>query len=821
MFKRSRCIFVSVLLCMSHIVFGMEQPFRPLGIEELPRPYQAINHPAPVNKAVPLEGKLKPIAVVLERNLERYDEFEQSHPALASAALKGSMVVAKGVLFAGAGALSGATLGTAVGGPVGGVAGAVVMGGEGFMVGMSKGIADEIKASFVRKIAGEQLDALVSRGVDGLAPQFLRLDSSLDERDTKILAGCAIGSMLTSAEFKLVSKGMLRAAGRGLAHPRAVVKRAIKDPRGALYALSRTRILTHSPLTHAAHALPGALVETVEEQVLAQPGQPHAADHDALGQQLAQAQNELGDLLVQTVRENVHHDLETSAQIMRLEKNPDKAVATREIKTHIEAAKTNRSYELSKNTFADAFEGVSAVLSIAGNHKAARQIATFGHAGIKIMDSCHMLATGTSLVGASMAPLALSPLAPFVGIASAVSCLCSLFGDDGGGEATRAICTAIKQMHQALSEQIKVVHAHMIERFDGLENKVDQLDLRLVQGFLGMRQQMQDFSATTRYSFARIESEVQVLHEINAKADVLLLRPLVTSCEAVDSYQDRHGDLKTMEPKAVSSHCEVLENAVRGVDPTYANLNGHACSDFFPLTMNRMLTSAAPEARLGYLAKYMTAVLGQALPRDVDAATLPHLGIFELGLKRYLALRKGTTHIPYDDEGNMLRSIARTGEHALTFVGAIEGNEVLFGKLFDNYQQSLKKVCAVCNQAFERKSLEFLDAVHGNALKINREEIETFPACLTTSGSAYFTGNFAFIAGQHALMKQQLSENLGIVAQNKPRFKVSISDTKALLLANGNHTMLNTIALPSNTTTQEFPKILFDARKKSAIIEHR
>ena len=85
-----------------------------------------------------------------------------------------------------------------------------------------------------------------------------------------------------------------------------------------------------------------------------------------------------------------------------------------------------------------------------------------------------------------------SCICPYVGIICAVASLVSLAADDGSdglGEALGQIQQSILHMHQSLSQQMSVLHDHMMVRFDGLENEIDSMRVHMVQGFLGMARQ--------------------------------------------------------------------------------------------------------------------------------------------------------------------------------------------------------------------------------------------------------------------------------------------------------------------------------------------
>ena len=104
--------------------------------------------------------------------------LKKTHPHLAEYALKGTLIVAKGVVGAGSGLI--------VAGPPGAVTGGIS--------GITQGVVGEVRGAMINHVAGEQIEAIINRGVDTLVPRFLSLDHSLNEQEARILASVAIGS---------------------------------------------------------------------------------------------------------------------------------------------------------------------------------------------------------------------------------------------------------------------------------------------------------------------------------------------------------------------------------------------------------------------------------------------------------------------------------------------------------------------------------------------------------------------------------------------------------------------------------------------------
>lgn len=745
-----------------------------------------------------LDNKLKPIAEILERGLERYEKFESTHPELAEYTLKSSMIVGKGLLFATAGAYSGAIMGSALG-PVGTVTGGAVMAGEGFVTGTIMGIGHEIRGAIVKNVAGEHIEALAGKGIDRLAPQLQRLDRSLDEYDARILAASAIGATLSANEFRMVSKGLMRTAYRSLMVPRALAKKMITDPSQTLYDLARTRVSIGSmviePLKYGVRGRPTVAQEVIFKELSLQKPAPVNDLPPLYKEFLAEFQQQTKEILSNKGPGSIQDGIQTSRRIMELEKSSDKQLAAREIQKMCDTYQSQINYELFHATAQDLFTGCSAVLYIAGDQASARKVAGMGYAGLQLMGACHSLATGAAMPGV-MGITYTSPIGPFAAIASAVAMLVSLTNTDDDNN--NQLGEYLQQMHRALSQQISELHEHMMQRFDRLEEKVNILHLHLVQGFIKLSQQMRDFNAASLYSFERIESQLRALHEINAKIDGLLLQPMIKSCSEIERFHTRFGSLESMEAKEVTDHCKTLEEGLLGIHPRHEFLNGHICADFSPLGINRVLTSGTPESLLGYLAQYSQTVLAQPLPPTIQPAKLPHLGLFTLALERYLALRSKTP-VAYDDQCHAIADIAHVGQHALSFIESVQRNSPLFEKLIMQYTSNFQKLLARFAEALDKKSMEVLDAVVGNAINLNKAGIETFPVCsgITTiptnmyynkwdkARSSHDANINSVLASRHNQMKPVLMQAsaLNRLIQYKDSFKLDLAASKETLLA--------------------------------------
>ena len=579
----------------------------------------------------------------------------------------------------------------------------------------------------------------------------------------------------------------------------------------------------HTAVHQTAHTVQDGITGAATEAMVRIEDLPTRTSVTPQGRQaLAQAQTEVQELMVNSVRQQVQATRTARPQQQRTGSQSSTSSATTvQNPQDLQAI----DYELMRNTIADASQGIASLLSIAGDRTAARQLMVVSNAGLHIMDGCRAIAASASIATAASTAAATStaatastalmatPIAPYVCIAMAVASLLSLMDDDdnsdGLGQALNALSQQIQQVYEALSAQIRTMHEHMLERFDGLERNVNRMHVDLVRGFLRVSQQMRDGFASNQYSFEQINSELQQLHAISVQIDGLLVAPMVESCSAIQLFSNRFGSLRSMQEREAIAHCQTIENALLGVHPTHECVNGYVCADVCPATAIRMLASSSPASLLGYLARYATTVLGQPVPQTIRPEKLAHLGLFELGLRQYLKLRKNTPQIAYDTQCHMLNSIAEVGHHALTFIHSVQTNRALFERLCANYQASYQRTQELSNQAFEKRSSDLLDLVHSNAVLGTSKELNSFPILskfFTYNGQIpLFTPLYSRLCTQYEQIKPGHQSHAAWISQNKFHFKTPITSSPSGLLSNPDKTLFAVNITPNHVLPDQIP----------------
>lgn len=191
-------------------------------------------------------------------------------------------------------------------------------------------------------------------------------------------------------------------------------------------------------------------------------------------------------------------------------------------------------YRRVRSMLSDGFEGLAANLRLGGKPERSQDVLQFGSGAVVLMDSCYMLATGSSLLGSQMGLFAMaSPIAPYVGLIQAAALLLPLFKKkkkrDDGREALRQ---AIIQAFQQLAHQAAEVHKDMFTAFSHLENQIEKVQLETLRRFLKLEQELQEgFKKPLVQAVQKMQQELSSLPIVSAKVEALttttLAQPLL------------------------------------------------------------------------------------------------------------------------------------------------------------------------------------------------------------------------------------------------------------------------------------------------------
>lgn len=191
-------------------------------------------------------------------------------------------------------------------------------------------------------------------------------------------------------------------------------------------------------------------------------------------------------------------------------------------------------YRRVRSMLSDGFEGLAANLRLGGKPGRSQDVLQFGSGAVVLMDSCYMLATGSSLLGSQMGLFAMaSPIAPYVGLIQAAALLLPLFKKkkkkDDGREALRQ---AIVQAFQQLAHQVAEVHKDMFTAFSHLENQIEKVQLEILRRFLKLEQELHEGLKTPLVQAVQhVQQELSSLPVVSAKMEALttttLVQPLI------------------------------------------------------------------------------------------------------------------------------------------------------------------------------------------------------------------------------------------------------------------------------------------------------
>src|SRR3990167_1945407 len=131
------------------------------------------------------------------------------------------------------------------------------------------------------------------------------------------------------------------------------------------------------------------------------------------------------------------------------------------------------------STINDSFTGLQCIAQLAGSKDAAK-IGAFGNAAGAIATNMCLM----SLSSAQLSAMRMSIIHPYVGIASAICSLVSLFdsSDDDG----------LNETFSAISRQLEVFYDHVMKRFDFLEQMLDEHHRKVMFAFFKLYQHQED-----------------------------------------------------------------------------------------------------------------------------------------------------------------------------------------------------------------------------------------------------------------------------------------------------------------------------------------
>src|SRR5690242_20681973 len=258
-------------------------------------------------------------------------------------------------------------------------------------------------------------------------------------------------------------------------------------------------------------------------------------------------------------------------------------------------------YAKRRTTITDGFEGTAGVLKLMGKDETAGRVLTLGHGTGKLMDAVQLYSK-EGLSGASA-------MAFYAGASMFLSGFAR--HKKRREDSARIIGESIDQAYRALSGQISRVHRDFVRGVDIIDEHVRMLYTSMVRGFDLFGQQLYDVEYTLKDALSKIETDLKQLRVIHITINVLLIADFTKCCAYVEQYPDRHSGVLTIERGALEFYAPTFENALLGITPPFATLNGALCEDYSSSrVINSTLASARPQTLIGFLLGYASTVLG-------------------------------------------------------------------------------------------------------------------------------------------------------------------------------------------------------------------
>ncbi len=382
------------------------------------------------------------------------------------------------------------------------------------------------------------------------------------------------------------------------------------------------------------------------------------------------------------------------------------------IRMQVEEKKIKERYKMIRTTISMAGEGVSAVLSLCGEHKLAAQAGTLFNAGVKITESIQMLAGGFSMGGV-------------VGMVSAAAMVASLFQDEGPDptmEALVAIHQELINTRRIILERIDIMHKDIVKRLNNLSDQIEDSTMEILKAIERSNTNLWDFKVPTMYSLARLQGDLRMMESIlGGKLDHMVIQKFRVAFDNANMLINRSGIvLKKREYKELISIAKGLERGVRGITPSHACVNGSLCIDTTPRFLGKMLNNG-PEDALGYLALHASRVddtfpkLESHHPQNVTNPI-----VYCTGVSRYIGVRTMLKNLDYDDRGEILSLMIKEGQDLLSVLDSLLKSDKQFDHVEKISNGALYRMGDIISNSSTEVERRILDEVKENFSRMNK-----------------------------------------------------------------------------------------------------
>jgi hypothetical protein len=176
-------------------------------------------------------GKLKLLALKIEHYLHQYQTFADESPIKARVYLVSAMIGAKGIAGAIMGAISTAGVGVV----------------PGFLAGIGKGVADEVRGGVTALAVGDLVANAIDSGLQKFAPLLIEIDPTLTHSQAILLGSILATTAFSAREFTNFARSFRPRLATGVPIPKSINVGKGSSASGTVWL--KTQSSKYKPLT--------------------------------------------------------------------------------------------------------------------------------------------------------------------------------------------------------------------------------------------------------------------------------------------------------------------------------------------------------------------------------------------------------------------------------------------------------------------------------------------------------------------------------------------------------------------------------------------
>jgi hypothetical protein len=373
-----------------------------------------------------------------------------------------------------------------------------------------------------------------------------------------------------------------------------------------------------------------------------------------------------------------------------------------ELKQGIDEIEKN-NFNDAKEIFSDTMIGASNILAYNKEDREAQQILTFGSAALKSADCMEKLMSGA---------VGMAACSSYIGLACcATSLLLMTMEEDTNpigemlqeiGESIQALREDLYQMKKTLLKKMYEIFNHTLEEFDKVKELIGESHKYILMNLNQLSDNINIFKNNVNIQLTNISDNLNKLHQINKKLDILLINKYIKVCSNIADYENRYESLEFLKYKDFVKYTTTIEDLLCGASLPLKYLNGLSVIENNCVNdeLLYLCSEVEPESKLGYLGykifnenldldRYMKNDLFKDVKNIVDTVkefesknkefvfcNLSNVNLFIHGILLYLKLRRTFINKPYDSKCILINRLFQKGRETIEYLKYLFENRI-------------------------------------------------------------------------------------------------------------------------------------------------